>query len=88
MAFGSGYFGWAFTLTRFAKIYSQKFKVDQDKMMTKLWSDNFFDAKAKVWRTNDTAADGTQLKRAFVQFIMDPIIRLARNVMEGNIEVV
>jgi elongation factor 2 len=33
VAFGSALFGWAFTLTRFARIYSQKFKIDFDKMM-------------------------------------------------------
>ena len=33
VAFGSGLHGWAFTLTKFARIYSDKFKVDFDKMM-------------------------------------------------------
>jgi elongation factor 2 len=33
VAFGSALFGWAFTLTRFARIYSEKFKVDFEKMM-------------------------------------------------------
>jgi elongation factor 2 len=59
VAFGSGYFGWAFTLTHFARIYADKYKVDKAKMMSRLWSDNFFDAKGKVWKTNDTGSDGT-----------------------------
>lgn len=50
VAFGSALFGWAFTLTRFARIYSEKFKVDNDKMMQKLWGDNYFDAKGKKWK--------------------------------------
>jgi elongation factor 2 len=33
VAFGSALFGWAFTLTRFARIYAEKFKVDFDKMI-------------------------------------------------------
>jgi elongation factor 2 len=33
VAFGSALFGWAFTLTRFARIYADKFKVDFEKMM-------------------------------------------------------
>jgi elongation factor 2 len=33
VAFGSALFGWAFTLTRFARIYSEKFKIDMPKMM-------------------------------------------------------
>ena len=66
VAFGSALFGWAFTLTRFAKIYSEKFKVENSKMVEKLWGDNYHDAKAKKWKTEDMADDGTQLKRCFV----------------------
>ncbi len=51
VAFGSGLHGWAFTLTKFARIYSEKFGIDQDKMMEKLWGDNYFDAKGKKWKT-------------------------------------
>lgn len=88
VAFGSALFGWAFTLTRFARIYSDKFKVDMDKMMQKLWGDNFYDAKGKKWKTEDVADDGSTLKRCFVQFIMEPVVRLCRNIMEGNKEAV
>jgi elongation factor 2 len=52
VAFGSALFGWAFTLTRFARIYSEKFKVEHVKMMEKLWGDNFHDAKNKKWKTD------------------------------------
>jgi elongation factor 2 len=88
VAFGSALFGWAFTLTKFARIYSEKFKVDMDKMMLKLWGDNYHDAKAKKWKTEEIADDGAHLKRCFVQFIMEPVIRLCRNIMEGNKEAV
>lgn len=88
VAFGSALFGWAFTLTRFARIYSDKFKVDFEKMMVKLWGDNFYDAKGKKWKTEEIADDGTALKRCFVQFIMEPIIRLCRNIMDNNREAV
>ena len=88
VGFGSALFGWAFSLTNFSRIYAAKFKIDADKMMTKLWGDNFYDAKGKKWRTEDTAEDGTLLKRCFVQFIMEPVIRLCRNCMEGNNEAV
>ena len=67
----------------FTRIYSSKFKIDYDKMMTKLWGDNYFDSKAKKWKTDSDADDGSQLKRCFVQFIMEPVIRLCKNCMEG-----
>ncbi|CDW85404.1 elongation factor 2 [Stylonychia lemnae] len=88
VAFGSALFGWAFTLTRFARIYADKFKVDFEKMMQKLWGDNFYDAKGKKWKTEEVGDDGGNLKRCFVQFIMEPIVRLCRNIMDNNKEAV
>jgi len=46
-AFGSGKDCWAFTITKFARIYEKKFKMDYKKLMPKLWGDNFFNAKTK-----------------------------------------
>lgn len=87
VAFGSGLHGWAFTLTKFARIYSDKFKVDQSKMMEKLWGDNYFDAKAKKWKKHSAPDEGeTPLQRCFVQFIMDPIVKLAGAVMNDQKE--
>lgn len=54
--------------------------------MEKLWGDNYFDAKAKKWKKDEVADDGTVLKRGFCSFIMEPIIKLARSIMEGNTE--
>merc|ERR1719453_2108755 len=44
VAFGSGLHQWAFTLKRFARTYGAKFNVPEDKMMSKLWGDWYFDA--------------------------------------------
>ena len=86
VAFGSGLHGWAFTLTKFARIYSEKFKIDLNKMMEKLWGDNFYDAKGKKWKKNSTADDGSQMERCFVKFIMGPICRMAKVIMNNNKE--
>jgi elongation factor 2 len=69
-AFGSGLHQWAFTLSKFAKIYSEKFGIEEDKMMSKLWGENYFDAKNKKW-VKKPGPEG--LQRCFVQFIMDPL---------------
>ena len=45
VAFSAGLHGWAFTLTKFARMYAKKFGVDLDKMMGRLWGDNYFNAK-------------------------------------------
>ncbi len=88
VAFGSALFGWAFTLTKFSRMYTEKFKIDQPKMMKKLWGDNYFDGPAKKWKKEPTGDDGKALRRAFVQFAMEPVIRLCRNIMDNNREAV
>lgn len=86
VAFGSGKECWAFTLTKFARIYAKKFGIDRNKMMKKLWGDNFFDGAGKKWTCNNVSDTGVPLKRAFAQFIMDPICKLANAVMDNDLE--
>jgi len=86
VAFGSALFGWAFTLTRFARVYAEKFKLDVAKLMQKLWGDNYFSPAKKQFTTDAAGPDGTELPRCFVQFIMKPIIMLIRNVMDGQLD--
>merc|ERR1712169_104331 len=47
VAFGSGLHGWGFTLGRFADMYAAKFGVAKDKLMKKLWGENYFDPSSK-----------------------------------------
>merc|ERR1711935_507838 len=56
------------------------------KMMDKLWGENFFDQKAKKWKNHSRSDDDKELKRAFVSFIMEPVIRLCRATMNGEAE--
>lgn len=78
VAFGAALFGWAFTLDKFAKIYSKKFKIEEKVLMKKLWGDNYYDPVKKRWTTEENTDDGRRLKRGFVEFIMDPIIKMMR----------
>jgi len=80
VSFGSGLHGWAFTTEKFAKIYAKKFGVEKEKMMQRLWGENFFDAPNKKWTKT---ASGT-VRRAFCQFIMDPICQLFKNIMNND----
>merc|ERR1719473_2471392 len=81
VSFGSGLHQWGFTLCKFARMYSEKFGIGYDKMMQKLWGDNYFDAKGKKWVKSDR--DG-QLERAFCQFIMTPICKMFTAIMEDK----
>merc|ERR1719316_898172 len=85
VAFGSGLHGWAFNVERFAKIYAAKMGVDKEKMMKRLWGDSFFNAKKKTW-TNVEQPEGCDkpLRRAFCQFIMDPINQLMTSIMNDD----
>ncbi|KAF9285731.1 Elongation factor 2 [Mortierella alpina] len=76
VAFGSGLHGWAFTIRQFAQRYSKKFGVDRQKMMTKLWGENYFNPVTKKWTTKNVDADGKPLERAFNMFVLDPIFKL------------
>merc|ERR1711988_1944082 len=85
VAFGSGLHGWGFSVERFAKIYAGKFGVDREKMMKRLWGDMYFNAKKKTW-TNVEQPEGCDkpLRRAFCQFIMDPISQLITAIMNDD----
>jgi len=60
--------------------------IERDKMRSKLWGDNYFDSKKKVWTVTKNSEDGSELKRAFVQFMMEPVIRLCRASMNGEMD--
>jgi len=77
VAFGSGRDCWAFTLSRFAKMYAKKFNSEENKFMKYLWGDYFYSPKEKKFKTEPTDSEGKPLKRCFASFVMDPIIKLA-----------
>lgn len=77
VAFGSGIQGWAFTLRQFAKRYSKKFGIKGDKMMEKLWGDNFFNPLTKKWST--VKEEGSE--RAFNMFVLEPIYQLFNSIL-------
>ncbi|KAF3917399.1 hypothetical protein ABW21_db0205113 [Orbilia brochopaga] len=82
VCFAAALHGWGFTLRQFAQRYAKKFGVQQEKMMDRLWGDNFFNPKTKKWTKNGTDADGKQLDRAFNMFVLDPIFKIFDCVMK------
>jgi len=77
VGFGSGLHGWAFTLKQFAEMYAAKFGVDVDKLMKKLWGENFFNPKTKKW-SKQKAEDNV---RSFNMYILDPIYKVFDAIM-------
>ena len=89
MAFSAGLHGWAFTLTKFARMYAKKFNIDVDKMMERLWGDNFFNAKEKKWiKPSGGQAPPQGVERAFCMFCLTPIAKVFKNAMDDNLEAV
>jgi elongation factor 2 len=94
VAFGSGLHQWGFTLKNFAKFYAEKFKTTEDKMAEKLWGDWCFvtDAGGKSKWVSSTSVNSnngvdkdTGAKRAFIAFIMDPIMNMFQAVMNNEL---
>lgn len=73
VGFGSGLQSWAFTLHTMASFYAKRTGMDPVKMLPRLWGDNFFNAAEKKWRKSKTGEGDV---RAFVHFILDPIIKI------------
>ncbi|CAO2195003.1 unnamed protein product [Urochloa humidicola] len=71
VAFAAGLHGWAFTLSRFAAMYSSKFGVDEAKMSERLWGENYFDPETMKWTSSRTKSATCQ--RGFVQFCYQPV---------------
>jgi len=86
VAFGSGLHQWGFTLNKFAGMYASKWGITPDKMMKKLWGDNFFNPKTKKWSKKAQAEDGTTLQRGFTQFILIPINSLFTAIMNEKVD--
>jgi elongation factor 2 len=93
VAFGSGLHQWGFTLKNFARFYAAKFNTTVEKMSEKLWGDWVFattDGKSR-WisspsvNTNRGVDQETGAKRAFVAFIMDPIMSMFQAVMNNEL---
>ena len=84
VCFAAGLHNWAFTLTTFSKIYAAKFGVSREKMMEKLWGENFFDPTTKKWTTKNTGA--ATCVRGFVQFCYNPIKQVIEACMNDNRE--
>jgi len=78
VGFGSGLHGWAFTLKQFSEMYSDKFKIEETKLMKRLWGDQFYNPKEKRWMKSHSEG----FVRGFTQYILDPIYRVFQFTMK------
>jgi elongation factor 2 len=77
VGFGAGLHGWAFTLKEFSEFYASKFKIEVPKLMQRFWGDNFYSPTEKKWAKEQREG----YKRGFVQFVLDPIFKVVKAIM-------
>ncbi len=58
-------------------MYASKFNADVDKLMGKLWGENYFNSKTRKW----AKAKQDDNKRGFCQFVLDPIYKVFDAIM-------
>merc|ERR1711970_649610 len=78
VGFGSGLHGWGFTLKEFAEMYAAKMGSEPQKMLKNLWGNRFYYAKEKKWK-NEGGPGGS---RGFNMFVLDPIYKLFKSIMD------
>jgi elongation factor 2 len=86
VAFGSGLYGWGFTLDTFAEIYSKNTGVSKEKWLTRLWGEKFYNTITKKW-SNSYAPNSNQV-RGFCEFILKPIRKVLHELHAGKTEAV
>ncbi len=74
VSMGSGLQGWGFNLRQFARMYALKFGVREEKMMTRLWGDNFYDPETSRWSN----IKGEKGQRGFNKFVLEPLFKVSR----------
>lgn len=52
--------------------------------MKRMWGDNFYDEDKKKWYNQEENSDGKVLKRGFAKFVMEPICKLSRAIIEDD----
>merc|ERR1712241_925226 len=82
VGFGSGLHGWAFTLKDFAKMYVNKFKIEESQLMKRLWGNQFYHQKDKKWYKEEKEG----AVRGFTNYILAPIYQVFNTCMNKTKE--
>ncbi|XP_033740438.1 elongation factor 2-like [Pecten maximus] len=74
VAFGCGLHRWGFTLRSFARLYAAKFGLPEEKMMRRLWGEQFYNPGTRSW--NKIGGEG--YVRGFNMFVLEPLYTMLR----------
>ena len=84
VAFASTQMDWVFTLPSFAKMYADSYDgIDPSAFALRLWGDIFFNPSTRKFTRKAQEADS---KRAFVNFVLEPIYKLYSSAISSSPE--
>jgi len=86
-AFGSGYYGWAFTITGIAAKLAAKSSISKEQMAKLLWGDWFYDEESKGFKNSPRSSNKNE-SRGFNKYVLKPIIHLYKAISENKIDLV
>ncbi len=73
--------GWAFNIESFAKLYSEKFNIKEEILITKLWDENYMNYKTKEFSDEPFNKNNQPL---FVELILNNIYKLCKIITEDK----
>ncbi|CAE6469165.1 unnamed protein product [Rhizoctonia solani] len=83
VAFASTEMGWCFTLRSFAQMYADEWEgVDVEEFSRRLWGDVYFDESSRKFGRKA----GTDAKRSFVHFILEPVYKIYSQTLSADRE--
>lgn len=91
VVFASGYQQWGFNLAVFAHMYNPadtpQAITQREKMVEKMWGENYIDPVTKKFHKTEKQDNSQEkLPRGFSNLVIDPILKLYKNVISGNKE--
>ncbi|KAL5640130.1 hypothetical protein ACGC1H_007423 [Rhizoctonia solani] len=83
VAFASTEMGWCFTIRSFAQMYADEWEgVDVEEFARRLWGDVYFDESSRKFGRKA----GTDAKRSFVHFILEPVYKIYTQALSADRE--
>ena len=83
VAMGSGLHAWGFTLRKMAAFYSRRLGVDEERMLQRLWGDNFYNPATRKWKKTP----GEGYVRGFNKFVLEPLYKVLNVTLSEQVDI-
>lgn len=79
VGFGCGKQGWGFSLFNMAAKWEKKLGMPKEKLVEKLWGENYYHAKTNTWHETP----GPNRERGFNAFVVKPLMKVIETLKSG-----